>query len=394
MKRVRALLIEDEAAKRERIGAEISSFFSGDLTLDACDTFAQGTQKLLQEKYDLIVIDLLMPRRRGEAAVDISEEIIDHLGESSLNRFTTVVAISRFEDVVAQRRMEFTRAGILLIRYSDDGEWQACLRVCMQKVASRTLYDFVVVCALTMERTAFEGIDRPNFSIGGLRTIAGMDCRELFLGDLRGVCVVQPNMGLVDASIVATRALDAFSPRLICMSGICAGFEGRTKLGTLVISDRSWDHQAGKHRGDQFEIRSYQEGVDNTTRTSLSHLIEEDPKLAGLASKPHQIQVPSEAALLSPSVSGSAVVASSSYADVIKSQHGKVAAVDMEVFGIYRAAALYGSPVIVFAAKTVVDHANENKADDLQQAGAILSARFVVRAVARLLGEDTAESGS
>ena len=391
MKRVRALLIEDEPTKRARIEAEMRSFFDGELVVDACDTFSEATQKLLQSKYDLIVVDLLMPRRRGDAAVDISEEIIEHLGESNLNRLTTVVAISRFEEVVDQRRVEFTRAGVLVIRYSEDGEWQACLRVCMQKVAARTLYDFVVVCALTMERTAFEGVNRPEFSIGGLRTIAGMDCRELSLGDLRGVCVVQPHMGLVDASIVATRALETFSPRLICMSGICAGFEGRTKLGTLVVSDRSWDHQAGKHRGDQFEIRSYQEGVDNATRISLSQLIEEDPKLAALASKPHQAQVPSEAALLSPSVSGSAVVASSGYADVIKSQHGKVVAVDMEVFGIYRAAALYASPVIVFAAKTVVDHANENKADDMQQAGAILSARFVVKALARLLKGDCAE---
>ncbi len=386
VKRIRALLVEDELGKRERIATEISAFFAGDVAIECSETFAEATQKLLQVKYDLIVVDLLLPRRRGDVPVDVSEEIIDHLVESDLNRLTTIVAISRFEDIVDQRRTDFQRAGILLIRYTENGEWQACLRVCMQKVASRTLYDFVVVCALAMERTAFEGVDRPGFSLGGLQTILGMDCREMTLGELRGVCVIQPQMGLVDAGIVATRALESFTPRLICMSGICAGFEGRTGLGTLVVSDYSWEHQAGKHRGETFEIRGYQEGVDPSTRTTLSQLIEEDPNLATLASKPHQLAVPSGPATLSPSVSGSAVIASSRYADQIKAQHGKVAAIDMEVFGVYRAATLHGRPVTFFAAKTVVDHAREDKSDDIQVAGAILSARFAVKAIDRLLG--------
>lgn len=59
----------------------------------------------------------------------------------------------------------------------------------------------------------------------------------------------------------------------------------------------------------------------------------------------------------------------------------------MEVFGVHRAAALYQEPVICFAAKTVVDLADEAKGDDLQQAGAILSARFVIQAIEALLQE-------
>tara|TARA_B100000678_G_scaffold30475_1_gene22633 strand:- start:3553 stop:3729 length:177 start_codon:yes stop_codon:yes gene_type:complete len=39
-----------------------------------------------------------------------------------------------------------------------------------------------------------------------------------------------------------------------------------------------------------------------------------------------------------------------------------------------------------FAAKTVVDHANELKNDDIQNVGAIISARFTIEAIAELLG--------
>ena len=177
------------------------------------------------------------------------------------------------------------------------------------------------------------------------------------------------------------------------MAGICGGFAEEAALGTLLVSDVTWEHQAGKWRGDAFEIRSYQEPLGRDTRTQISQLIHSDPKLIELASRSHQIAMPSGGAILCPTVSGSAVIASAKYAEQIKQQHGKVAGVDMEVFGLYRAAALHGRRVAVFAAKTVVDHADEAKANDLQHAGSILSARFVIKAIEVLLNGQDAQRG-
>lgn len=386
MRQVRVLVVEDEEAKRNDICAEISSFFNSEVAIDECETFGCATQKIFQQEYDLVIIDLLLPRRKDESPVDVSDEMIEHLEASELNRLATTVAISQYDDLVAKRQENFAKAGIFLIGYPAGDSWRSCLRVCMQRVAIRTTYDFVVVCALELEREAFEGVNCPDFSIGEYQTVQGLDLREISIGNRRGVCVLQPRMGLVDASIVATRALDAFNPQLICMSGICGGFPGEVPLGALLVSDPTWEHQAGKWTGDQFEIRGFQEPLDNNeVRTPLSQLIERDPRLQNLASKSHQVAVPHEEAAIRPTVSGSAVIASEKYADQIKDQHGKVSGIDMEVYGVYRAAKLHGHPVRYFAAKTVVDHANEAKASDLQQAGAILSARFVVEAIKQLL---------
>lgn len=387
MRRVRVLLVEDEAAKREQIADQIRSFFGETLALETSESFGDATQKIFEHEYDLIVVDLLLPRRTGDAPTDVSQELVDNLMNSDMNRLSTTVAISRFEDVIDQRRSHFARAGILLIHYSNTDDWHGCLRICMQRVASNTLYDFVVVCALQEERAAFSQIAVDGFVIGELLSMGGLDAREITLGDLRGVCVLQPQMGLVDASIVATKALAAFSPRLICMSGICGGFSEQAKLGELIVSDFTWEHQAGKWRGSEFELRSYHENLDHDVRIVLSQLIEDDPRLTDLKMKDDVIDVPQVGAKLSPSVSGSAVIASDAYAARIAGQHGKVAAVDMEVFGIFRAAAMYGRPVICFAAKTVVDLAGEAKADDLHEAGALLSARFAVKAINRLLND-------
>lgn len=389
MRKISVLVVEDEQDKREAICAEISGYFGDEIGLDTSSTFAEATQRILGRRYDLIVIDLMLPRRSGDLAVDVSEEMIDHLANSELNRLATVVAISRFEEVVIKRQGAFTKAGIFLIGYAEADDWKACLRVCIQKAAFRTVYDFVIVCGLERERAAFEAVHHPGFVFGDLITTQGLDVRELKIGNLCGACVLAPRMGLVDASITASRALDAFTPKLICMSGICGGFAGETEQGALLVSDVTWEHQVGKWKGKNFEVRSYQEPLNNDVRIALSQMIECDPKLSNLASGKFEIQMPHLEARLCPTVSGSAVIASAEYAESIAKQHGKVAGIDMEVFGVYRAAALHGRSVICFAAKTVVDLANEEKSDDIQQAGAILSARFVVKAIDSLLSSAT-----
>ena len=385
MRLVNVLVVEDEQDKRDEICATISSFFGAEVSFDYGETFAEATRKILNKQYDLIIMDLLLPRRKEENVTDVSEEVVEHIANSELNRLTTVVAISRFEDVVSKRQEMFARAGIFLIRYSDTDTWKACLNLCMQKVAFKTAYDFVIICALDIERSAFEAVSFPNFEFGDLVHTHGLDGRELRIGDLGGVCVLQPRMGLVDAGIIAAQALSAFSPKLICMSGICGGFEKESPLGTLLVSDMTFEHQAGKWKGDMFELHTYQERLDNDVRTVLRQMIERDPALETLKSKAHEIAVPSMGAKISPTTSGSSVIASTPYSEIIRKHHGKVAGVDMEVYAVHRAAALNGRPVLCFAAKTVVDHADEAKDSKLQQAGAILSARFTVKAIEEIL---------
>ena len=385
MRRVRVLLVEDEARKRDKIAAEIANFFGDALILDCSETFGDASQNILQRPYDLIVVDLMLPRRLGDTPIDVSEDIIDTLTASELNRLTTTVAISRFDDVIDVRRSHFVRAGVIVIHYSENDDWKSCLKVCMQRAATTIFYDFVIVCALKAERAAYSKFNRDGFSVGELLCVAGLDVREMSIGELRGVCVLQPQMGLVDASVITAKSLEVFSPRLVCMSGICGGFAGKTALGALVVSDFTWEHQAGKWRGEEFELRSYQEAIDIGVRNTLSQLIEQRKDLLALTPGRGLKEVPEEATGLLPSVSGSAVIASDLYAAKIIKQHGKVAAVDMEVFGVYRAAKLHAKPIAFFAAKTVVDMAGEAKNDDLHQEGTVLSARFTIEAIQLLL---------
>ena len=385
MRKIRVLLVEDNKTKRQKIRDEVETFFHGNVAIDPCDNFSQATQKIFQNEYELMILDLLLPRRKDDDPSDISGELLEHVAASEPNRLATCVAISEFGQAIEQHQIDFTKAGILLVKYGPSDDWKSCLNVCMQRVANKSCYDFVVLCALVKERDAFEYVKEEGFALGDYVTSGTMNGREISLGELKGICIVQAEMGLVDAGVLATKALDEFAPSLICMSGICGGFPRRAKLGGLIVSGSVWDHQAGKWTGKEFELRDYRENLETDVRIALSQLVEDDPKLIGLRDGISEEMLPLVEAKLGPSVSGSAVIASTFYGEKIAKSHGKVAAVDMEVYALYRAAKLHGRNVKFFAAKTVVDLANEDKDDDYQHYGAVLSARFVTRAIRSVL---------
>lgn len=382
----KVLIIEDEEAKLNEIEGVISSYFCDHkVEFVKCSIFATAAKSIYENRFDLIVTDLMLPRRLGDEPSDFSNDLLDFLANSDLNSSAVVVAISQYDGIIKEQAEAFRRFGIFLLDYQNDLEWRSCLKICMQRVEQRQAFDFAIICALEEERAGFRDVgDLVTF--GALQKYHGLDCRDIEIDGLQGVCVLQPRMGLVDAAAISSQVLSAFRPRLICMSGICAGFEDEVELGTLLISDPCWEHQSGKWKGDDFKMSHYQEPLQNEVRTVLSQLIEEEPSCKNLRVGLHGIdQEVDRAAIIAPTVTGSAVIASKNRADTIREQHRKVGGLDMEVYGLYRAAAIHSENVIYFAAKTAVDLATEAKGDDLHNVGAVFSARFVVKAIQRLL---------
>lgn len=378
------LIIEDSDEKSAEIVREVESFFKGAKRIDRCASFSEVAKAIYEKAYDFIVADLMIPRRRGETEVDFSEELLLYISTSEKNSNAVTVGLSKFPDVVKARLEEFSARLVFLLHFDEAGAWRQSLNLCMQRVAQNNVYDFVIICALEVEREAFRSVKGVEY--GELSNFRGMDCRSLTIGTYKGLCVVPPRMGLVDATAVAAFALSECKPRVLAMAGICAGFSKEASLGSVIVSDPSWEHQAGKWKGNDFQTSHYQEPLNNEVRTCIAQVVKKDSTLSSLRYDLRDLKTPSEnSALVAPSVSGSSVVASEELASSIAGQHRKMAALDMEVYGVYRAAALYPSQVKFFAAKTVVDFADEGKGDDIHTDGAILSARFVSATIGELL---------
>jgi adenosylhomocysteine nucleosidase len=374
------LILEDQTDKFELLKSEVAaSFDQTAISVIRAETFATATKQIYEVRFDLIIIDLMMPLRESEAPQDISEDVISVLELSALNGGASIIALSGFDTLVQEQRKRFTEAGIILVHYdATDDHWKRHISTALARIREQTVFDFVIVCALEKERTAYK---TTVATIGELRNIRGLDCLTLQMGSLSGVCIKLPRMGLVEASIVTTRAIELFKPRVIAMSGICAGMKGNSKLGTLILADMCWEYQAGKWSDTGFKIEHYDVSLHSTIRTTLDQLIASDPKgtryKAGLIEDP----VVFESIIVAPMSTGSAVVASAERMQDIGAQHRKMAGLDMEMYGVYKAAELSSGNPLFFGAKTVVDLADSAKGDTYHEYGSILSARFVLDAI-------------
>lgn len=92
---------------------------------------------------------------------------------------------------------------------------------------------------------------------GGLRwqqrtTADGWICSETELDTVNGSRLALRLtwagwMGREQAQSVASRFINFWQPRAIVMSGVCAGRRGKVSLGDVILADRLWSYDAGKH---------------------------------------------------------------------------------------------------------------------------------------------------
>jgi adenosylhomocysteine nucleosidase len=198
-------------------------------------------------------------------------------------------------------------------------------------------------------------------------------------------------MGLVEASIISTRAVERFNPKILAMSGICAGVSGNSKIGNLVLADICWEYQAGKWADEKFKIEHYDVSLELNTKTFLSQLIAIDPRGDKYKTGLIEDEVIFQKMILGPMATGSAVIASAERMAEIEAQHRKIVGLDMEMYGVYKAAELSSNKPIFFGAKTVVDLADNAKGDKYHEYGSILSARFTIDAIKTLWSHSNLE---
>jgi nucleoside phosphorylase len=238
------------------------------------------------------------------------------------------------------------------------------------------------VSALAKERDAYE---HTTAELGEFISLNGLDCRYTSMGSLKGVNILLPRMGLVEASIATAKAIETFSPKCIVMGGICGGIESVADIGTLVVADPIWEYQTGKWHENGFQHDIYQEVMNSALTTEIKTFIARDPNLSKLkAGLTIDKKLLGANAIVAPMATGSAVVADSDKLTAINAQHRKMAAIDMEMYGVHRASSAARSGPLVFGAKVVVDTANSAKGDHYHEFGCALSARFCVSMLEKL----------
>lgn len=382
---MKILVVEDDKPKSAEIRKLIGECCDGGQPdIEEVDNINAALFALGGRHFDLVVADLVLPQIQGapdshDATPQWCEYIENHAG----GRLSSWVIMTGYADIANHARQSFARHGVAVIEYDESEAWKKILSNRVRERFVNPSMDFVVICALEKERAALRHC--LTVEIGAAFVANGLDCQDVFIGKLKGVAIVLPRPGLVSAAIGTIKAAEVFRPKAIAMCGICGGIEGETKLGDLVVPDVSWNYQAGKIANGKLRAELVQIPIPPLSKTTLQQMATRDVSRKLRDGLLHSELLECDI-VTPPMVSGSQVVSDKSVAAEIVNQSRKVGALDMEVASVFAAAHdFFNGGGIFFAAKTVVDLADENKDDRYHEYGCALSSRFVADALTTLL---------
>lgn len=380
------LLIEDCAKKTAEIMEQLITFEpSIRPEVIVSNTLEDARRNLLKKRFDLIIFDFYLPISESlPDAVDLSSELIAEFCESD-NYDAESIAITRYDLKSIEHVNEFNANGVTVVKYSDSSVvWKKGLERQIKKISEKSRYDFLIFCALSKERMAYKNTCAV---LGSLQKIKGLNCQEITVDSKVGLCIVPLRMGPVHTAIMASKAIERFQPKLVAMSGICAGFPGEAKMLDIIVADNVWDYSVGKITDEGFKSEPYPLQIDNGLKVNIQQLIEDGSLLKSVMSS---VSLPEEFSnveiIMGSLASGSAVIASREKMKKISEQHRKIVGLEMEIASLYEAANQSLCKPLYIAAKSVVDTGDVKKDDSVHGSACILSAKFIVEIIKKELG--------
>lgn len=388
---MKILILEDNLSKIDAIISEIKAFEPEAEIFTSTNQFDFSTQ-LERNLYDLIIIDLMVPMYANNEPTDLTETIIYKIrDEDCVNFNTQVLALTQYTEAAHKFLDIYSSVGIQIGKYSENAEWKTLLFTNLRLSRPVKKYDFVILCALQKEADAFMEIF-PSMTKN--ISILGLVCRRVEIGDYKGLIVTCSRMGLVNAAITATKAIEYFKPNIICMSGICAGLKpDEINIYDIIISESCYQHDIGKWGSDGFISELYPVHLDPDVRTCINNIITDeqeckdislnittsadefadkniDPKLAfGITS------------------SGSNVIANDDMVKQIQTTHRKLVSLDMEIYSVYEAARMSSIKPMYFSCKSIVDNGTPSKGDNYHRLACLFAARCTTKILKGLLYE-------
>jgi nucleoside phosphorylase len=385
---MKILVLEDDIAKSELVKREIASA-NISVDVEIVENLRDYTIKVGKNAYDLIIVDLVVPIFPDDTnAIDVTDQIIEITRDQNcLNYRSPVLALTRYNQKAEEQFEDLNRKDITIVTFDEDsGRWKDCVREKVRSCEPPVNFQFVIICALSKEADAYASA---GYTVGDRKTVKGLACREITIGQFIGVIVTAPRMGLVSAAITSTQAIEAFRPSLICMSGICGGVPTKAKIFDVVIPDICHQNDSGKWTNNGFELEGYSVQLEHSMKLKIDQLIS-NPTFYELIKRdvilrrnefPEGCDELDFKIMLAPTSSGSAVIADDEMVGIIKEQHRKLSAFEMESFSVFEAARLAPTKPLYFSAKAVVDDGSPSKGDIYHRVACILSAKVVYECI-------------
>lgn len=187
--------------------------------------------------------------------------------------------------------------------------------------------------------------------------------QKFFLDKVKAVAVTQTSMGMAAAASLVTRAVIAFKPKIVVMSGICAGRKSKVRIGDIIVADQTYDYTAGKAYVDKFAPRPQPIIADVLIKDYMVNSILGNYDMDQVIRERWSGWRPSEPIniYLKALASGTSVVDDSKTIDEVSNIQDNLYGIDMEAYGVALASTSLRTRWLI--AKGVQDFADGKKAD-------------------------------
>ena len=387
----RILVVDDSQQKLARLTALLKQAGAERSAIDLAQTGVHARELLAGHRYDLLILDIALPMRADDApdrrgGLTLLEEVAE---SGNFKLPVHVVGLTGFEDLQEEFTSRFhSRMWILELYQSTETGWIDRLEALVRYIIARTEqpdeYHFEVdLCILTaLHQPELTAVLKLPWGWAAPRSLDGIGFYYsgslVAAGKKRTVVIAAaPRMGMVATAVLGTKMILKFRPRALVMSGICAGLEGGSAIGDVLVADPSWDWQMGKFTKGGFRTAPDHIDIPTEVGQQFGQLANDGQLWFNIwdsyeGVKPANIPT----VKTGPVTSGAAVIADSKILRGIRAQHRKTLGVEMEFYGMYAAARDCPAPrPITFGVKSVCDFADNQKGDEFQNYSAYVSAK-------------------
>lgn len=392
------LIVDDSTSKIQSIESYLKSCGISEGDIDYAASVTEAKSYLKSKKYNILLVDLVLPIRAGQetsnaSGIRLVEEIC------SRGRYyepDIIVAISAYTDAASEFEGKFSKYTAKVINYSETNlNWQndidEILAECDRRSKKGTFkaeFDISFICALEDEEYQLINVLKCQndfyISPSGLRYKKG----TINIGDVAISYTVTciNSAGPVASSSHSTRVILDFHPRLLIMTGICAGIDERVQLGDILVALSAWDWQTGKFAtvdgSSIFKIEPNMIQCSDMAESTVIDFIKQGYNGDIIKENWHGDMIrTAPMAFCGPIASGSSVVASKEKINEIKdNQHRKVIGLEMESYGLYYACRQSSHrPLDYLMIKGVSDRADLQKNDSFRHYASYTSAQFALQ---------------
>ncbi|WP_265975356.1 phosphorylase family protein [Brucella intermedia] len=387
---MKTLIVDDDDTKLQLLKSLVQSQCSDADVVDWAVTSLAARERLSEVHYDLLIVDIALPFREGDAPDDKGglDLLVELERSQRFKKPSNVLALTGFSVLKDEFLNKFNNGvwGIDLYDPADAG-WRERLAAKVNYLrasldqAKRHNFESDVCIVTALSSPELDFVRRIPWGFGAARAFDSVSFQYSGSFASNGKtysvdAIAAPRMGMVATATLVSKVIFNLRPRLVVMAGICAGIPGEAELGEVVVADPAWDWQMGKYTKETFEINPDQIGVSPEITEKFKILAQDSHALLALAEKFEGERPPTMPRIKTgPMASGSAVIANESITADVRKQNRKLMAFDMEMYAVYSACRDAASPrPMFFGLKGVCDHADHYKNDKYQKYSSHLSA--------------------